>query len=381
MNSNMTPRERVRAALRRENPDRAPLDIGGTTVTSMDVVVYEALKQRWGIESETVYMSQRAYLVLPCEEVLQRLHVDTRGVVMGAPDGRPDRRNADGSITDEWGVVWRRAADGHHYNPVGAPLAEAAREDLAKFDWPVPADPGRTRGLVARAKRLHEETDYAVTFSCTVGVGHLYQYLRGYEQFLVDIMSDEVFAEDMFDRILEVWMGIAAYALDAIGPYVDVVMFADDVAFQDRPIMRPEVYRRIIKPRHKQMVDLIRAKSGAAVLYHSCGAVFDLIPDFIDIGIDALNPVQVTAAGMGDTRRLKREYGGDLCFWGAIDTQDVLPHGTPDDVRAEVCRRLFDLGVAGGGYVAAAVHDIQADVSPENVIAMAEEVYRYRPTV
>lgn len=372
---NMTSRERVRTALDLKTPDRVPLDIGGTTATSIDVVVYEKLKRLWDIESETVYMSKRANLVLPCEEVLQRLHVDTRGLILGTPDGRPDRVKDDGTIVDEWGVIWQCAQDGHHYNPVGAPLMEAGRGDLTKFDWPDPADPGRTRGLAERARYLHEETDYAVTLSCPVGIGHLYQYLRGYEQFLIDIMVDEVFAEDLLDRILEVWLGITGHALDTTGPYLDVVMFPDDLAFQDRPIMRPEIYRRLIKPRHEQMVDLIYEKCDAAVLFHSCGAIFDLIPDLIQIGIDALNPVQVSAKDM-DTAQLKLSYGDAICFWGAIDTHHVLPHGTPDEVREEVRHRIQDLA-AYGGYVAAAVHDIQSDVSPENVIAMAEEVHNF----
>lgn len=368
----MTSRERVCTALRRETPDRVPLDIGGTTVTSMDAVPYEALKARWGIGEETVYMSRRAHLVIPDEETLRRLGVDTRALVLGAPDGRPDRHNPDGSITDEWGVTWQRADEGHHFNPVGAPLVNATRADLDRYPWPDPADPGRTRGLRERAL-AHRAAGYAVTLSLPVGIGHLYQYLRGYEGFLVDLMVDPSFADALLDRLLEVWLAIARSALDAVGDVVDVVMFPDDVAFQDRPMLRPDVYRRFIKPRHRQMVELIRARSEAAVLYHSCGAVATLIADFIDIGIDALNPVQVSAEGMGDTAALKRAYGDDICFWGGIDTHKVLPHGTSADVRAEVRRRIADLA-EGGGYVVAAVHDIQMDVSPENIIAMAEAV-------
>jgi uroporphyrinogen decarboxylase len=127
-------------------------------------------------------------------------------------------------------------------------------------------------------------------------------------------------------------------------------------------------YRKMVKPYHKRLFSYIKSRTSAKILYHSCGSVVHLIPDLIEIGVDALNPIQVSAKGM-DSKRLKQEFGKDLCFWGAIDTQRVLPFGTPDDVRAEVKRRLADLG-PGGGYVLCAVHNIQADVSTENICAM-----------
>jgi uroporphyrinogen decarboxylase len=184
-------------------------------------------------------------------------------------------------------------------------------------------------------------------------------------------VADAAFAEQLMDCVMGIYLKIVSHALDAAGPYVDVVTFGDDVAFQDRPMVRPAAYRQLIKPRHRQIVDLIKSKTDAAVLYHCCGAVNSLIPDFIEIGIDALNPVQVSAAEMGDTDRLKREFGAHICFWGGVDTQRVLPYGTPDEVRQEVRRRVADLS-AGGGYVLAAVHDIQEDVPPENIVAMAK---------
>jgi uroporphyrinogen decarboxylase len=123
----------------------------------------------------------------------------------------------------------------------------------------------------------------------------------------------------------------------------------------------------MIKPHHRRMTETAR-RHGKKILWHSCGAVYQFIPDLIEIGVDALNPVQVSAAHM-DTKGLKREFGRDLAFWGGVDTGKVLPLGTPAEVREEVKRRIEDLA-AGGGYILAAVHNIQADVPPENVVAM-----------
>lgn len=163
--------------------------------------------------------------------------------------------------------------------------------------------------------------------------------------------------------------------LRAVGDAADVVIYADDIAFQNGPMVSPEIYQRLLRPRQARFFDLL-ASSGLKVLYHSCGNILPLLGDLIDMGVDAVNPVQVSAGPMGDTAALNREWGDHLTFWGGIDTHRVLPRGTPADVRAEVHLRLNDLA-PGGGYVMAAVHDIQAEVPPENVCAMfdaAEEL-------
>lgn len=369
MNDWMTPRERVIAAVERRQPDRVPIDIGGSSVTTLIGGAYERLKTLLGITGETRYMKRKSRTVLLDEEIAVRLHADTRPLLPGNPDGWEDIYFTDGSFRDEFGVVWAKAGEGH-YAPVGNPLCDADLDDLARYPWPDPLNPGRTRGLREQARRLHEEADYAVVLSLPVGFVHQSQYLRGYQEFLMDLILNPAFIEALMDRTLEFWLSLASAVLGEIGPYVDVIQFGDDVAFQDRPMVDPKRYRRMIKPRHKQMVDLLKRKSKAKVLYHCCGAVSTLIPDFIDIGVDALNPVQVSAVGM-DTARLKAEFGDSIAFWGAIDTSRVLPTGSPADVRDEVRRRIHDLG-AGGGYVVASVHNIQDDVPPENILAMAD---------
>jgi uroporphyrinogen decarboxylase len=163
--------------------------------------------------------------------------------------------------------------------------------------------------------------------------------------------------------------------LQAVGDNVDLVLHCDDIAAQNGPLINPRTYRQVIKPRQKRIFDTIKAHTSARLLYHSCGSIAWVLPDLIEMGVDAVNPVQVSAAHM-DTRRLKEEYGSDLAFWGAVDTHHALPFGTPDDVRAEVRRRIEDLA-GEGGYVIGSVHIIQQEVPPENVLAMAEAAHVY----
>lgn len=370
----MTSRQRVLAAIERRQPDRVPIDIGGSSFTTIIGQAYERLKSYLEVHGETRYMKRKSRSVLLDESIAHRLHTDTRPLVPGNPDSWQDIYYPDGSFQDEFRVIWRSASGGH-YNPVGNPLNAADLADLNAFPWPDPLDPGRTRGLRSQAQRLHHETNYAVVLSLPVGFVHLSQYLRGYEQWLMDIVLNPTFLEALMDRALDWWLQLAGKVLDEVGPYVDVVAFGDDVAFHDRPIVDLARYRKLFKPRHQQMVDLIKRKSQAKVLYHCCGAVRTLIDEFVDIGIDALNPVQVSSAGM-DTAQLKAAFGDRICFWGAVDTGHVLPMGTPDEVRAEVQRRIQHLG-AGGGYVLASVHNIQEDVPPENILAMVDAALEF----
>ena len=363
-----TPRQRVLDALAHVQPSHVPVDIGGSNVTTVVDTAYERLKAVLGVQAPTAYISRRARQSSLDEATLERLGTCTRPVYLGKPD-RAGHQRSDGTIVDEWGVGWRAA--GGHYNPVENPLAGDDLSALGRYAWPDPDDPGRYRDLSAQVERCGLDGRYATVLSLPVAVVHMSQYLRGFDDYLMDLVANPGYAEDLMGRVMEVYLRIVENALAAVGRRVDVVSFGDDVGFQDRPMVRPAVYRRLIKPHHATIVARVKQVTGAAVMFHTCGAVRDLIPDFIDIGVDALNPVQVAAAGMGDTAALKRDFGAALTFWGAVDTQRVLPFGSAEDVRAEVRRRIDDLA-AGGGFVLAAVHDIQDDVPPENLLAMAD---------
>jgi len=374
----MTHRERVLAALKHREPDRVPVDLGGTGCTTITVKAYTRLRAHLGLPSQPspVLWSVRSTTVVPDETILRRFDADARPLLLGTSRARPDRILSEDMFLDEWGVIWVRHGESHFINSDGpfCRLAEPTLQDLEKFDWPDPGDPGRFEGLRDRAKKLHEETDYAVILNLSNGPVHLCQYLRGYVTWLEDLLLRPAFAEALIDRVVHILIEIANRALEEAGPYVDLAMYGDDIATQNATLLRPDLYRRMIKPRHKTLADAIH-RHGKPILFHSCGSVYALIRDLIEIGVDALNPVQVSAADMA-TDRLKREFGRDLAFWGGIDTHRVLPTGTPAEVREEVKRRIDDLS-EDGGYVLCAVHNIQPEVHPENVVAMYEAALEY----
>jgi uroporphyrinogen decarboxylase len=320
--------------------------------------------------------STRSTTVVPDDAILCRFDVDARPIVLGTPLGRPERKLSEDTLLDEWGVTWAKHGGSHYINSDGpfCDLADPTLQDLEKAEWPDPADPGRYQGLRHRAKKLHEETDYAVILNFGVGLVHQCQYIRGFGTWLEDLLLRPVFAEALIDRVVDIWIEIANRALEEASDYIDLVMYGDDIATQNATLFRPSLYRQMIKPGHKAMADAIKRYS-KPIVYHSCGAVYPLIPDLIEVGIDALNPVQVSAANM-ETARLKREFGRELSFWGGVDTHKVLPTGTPAEVREEVKRRIDDLH-NHGGYVLSAVHNLQPEVPAENIVAMYEAALEY----
>jgi uroporphyrinogen decarboxylase len=193
---------------------------------------------------------------------------------------------------------------------------------------------------------------------------------------LINLIANPKFAGALLDKVVELESQMVRNMLRAAGKNVDVVLCPDDLGMQTAPLISPELYRKMIKPRHRRLFDTIKSHTKAKLLLHSDGAIAPLIGDLIDVGVDALNPVQVSAAGMGDTTGLKREFGNHIAFWGAIDTHHMLPFGSPQEVREEVRRRIEELA-PGGGYVLASVHNIQAEVPPENICAMFEAAKRY----
>ena len=193
-------------------------------------------------------------------------------------------------------------------------------------------------------------------------------YLRGFQRFFVDMVRNEGFAAALLDKLLEINKAFLDEYLDAVGDYIQVIQLADDLGHQQGPLMPLKLYRKLIKPRQRELFRFVKDRTDAHLFYHCCGSIHQFIPDLIKIGVDILNPVQVSARGM-DPARLKSEFGERLSFWGGIDTQHVLPRGSPEDVSREARSRIKELGERGG-YVLGSVHNIQADVPPQNIIAM-----------
>ena len=389
--------------MRHQEPDRVPIDLGSTCDSTILAVSYQALKKRLGLPPSTtrvVDVLQQGAIIE--EDVRQALGIDVMPV-FGVPkewrtetlsDGYPAQLPArfqpvmqeDGSrvVVDAAGhITLQMPRKGHHYDPVYAPLADATSisdidkhiDDIVSYDKPGYLDKSYDE-LGREAKELRESTDYAL-----VGFfgGHILQagqVLRGWETFLQDLIINQKFAHALMGRLLEAHLERYEHYAATIGQYVDILHLEEDLGMQDRPLIRPSRFREMVKPYMKELVGFIKSKSNVLVLLHTDGAVRPFIPDFIEMGIDAMNPLQVSAAGM-EPEELKREFGQDIAFWGAAcNSQTILPFGTPREVSDEVRRRIDQLA-PGGGYVFAPIHNIQPDVPVENVVAMFGTVRRY----
>lgn len=377
----LTPRQRLLKALNHEVPDRVPIDLGGNQ-TGIHQNAYRALVRHLGIPDDVRIMDAVQQLAQPCEKVLERLHVDTRYVWAGAPESwrggivkaQRHGRNWD-DLTDEFGVRWSMPEDAPYYMDITLhPLANATISDLKDYPWPKGDDPSRFAGLRDRALAIKQQTPYAVVSGISGVVYEICWYLRGLEQWFCDLLGNPGFCEAMLDQTLKFWMDWFRLFLDEVGDVVDVIMIGDDLAGQNGPLFNPAIYRNLVKPRHKRLVQYIRSRTSAKSWYHTCGSCASFIPDLIDNGVDILNPVQVSARNM-DPFELKRQFGSQIAFWGGgVDTQHVLPRGTPDEV-AENVRRNLQAFMPGGGYVFNNVHNIQGEVPPENVLALFDTAY------
>ena len=372
----MTSRERVLEALNHREPDRVPIDLGGNQ-TGIHKFAYQALLEHLGIEDELTIMDPVQQLARPCEAVLERFGVDTRYISAGPPaDGsggivtreRDERVWHD--LTDEFGVTWSMPDDEPLYMDISHhPLAAASIDDVANHPWPKGDDPTRFNGLRDRALAIRNDTPYAVVSGISGVTYEICWYLRGLENWFVDTVTQPAFCEAMLDQTLKYWLDWFGLFCDAVGDVVDVIMIGDDLAGQNGPLFRPTFYRDVVKPRHKQLVQFIRSRTGAKIWYHTCGSCVEYIDDLLDNGIDILNPVQISAANM-DPADLKGRFGDRLVFWGGgIDPQHVLPVASPETVREHV-RCNVETFKPGGGYVFNNVHNVQAGVPAENIVAL-----------
>ena len=364
--SQMTHRERVIAALSHKEPDMVPLDFASTRDSSIVVEGYERLKRHFGVQAENVLTSSMMQVVDVDERILKALDIDTRGVFPATP---PDVILGEAHYRDEWGIERVKPPGSFYYDQLSFPLAgEITMSDIVRYPWPDPHDPIRRRGLKERVKQIRDETGCAVVLNLQSGFVHTSQYLRGFEDWFLDFARDRTLLETLFDAVLDVSLAICRELLEEVGAEVDVLLASDDLGLQGGLMVSPEAYRDLIKPRHRRYFQLMHDMSPARVLFHTCGSVVDILDDLVEIGVDVLHPVQVSAAGM-DPAQLKKRWGEKLVFWGAIDTQRVLPYGSVQDVKTEVERRIEELG-PGGGYVLGAVHNIQPDVPTKNLLAM-----------
>lgn len=372
-----TSRERVIAAINHHEPDRVPIDV--TPLYDF----YLNLKKYLGLEIREEVKYGISMEVIPHPAVLKALGADISSVKLGSPKQPVTTTLADGSLKDEWGVIYKQVSQtsGSYYEVIHPPLANATLDDLEKHPWPVADLPGRGESAETAAKRLFEDTDLALLGRAAGSIIETPIYLMGFQNWMLRVGSDPQFACALLDRITEVQMSFDRVLLQATAKYLNIYKVSgEDLGMQTGPLYSYRMFKEYFLPRLKKRWQAIRqyldeVNPGVKIMLHSCGSIRKFIPDMIDAGIQVLDPIQPHAAGM-DSAELKKEYGEQLVFHGGVDIQQVLPFGSTEDVEAEVKTRVQALA-PGGGYILAPAHNVQADVPPHNVIVMCQAVQKY----
>ena len=397
----MTSRERVLKAIRHEEPDRLPIDFGGMASTGIMAIAYDRLKKHLGItngEIRVVDMGQQLAEVEP--EILSRFGVDVissgnslgeaaelwkpwklpNGVDCKIPAGvdlRPDEENGGWLILENGMPMHRMSPSSLYFSEAIHPLAGLTTpEELQYVPRPIIRDE-ELKSLEMRAKALYEHTDFAIMANFGGNILETGNSLRGFSRFMMDLAKGGAFTEDLIGGIVETQLKNLSLFLETVGNYVQIIQFGDDLGMQDRMIMSRSMYQKHIFPGHQTLFQYVHQNSNCAVFLHSCGSIRPLIPDLIAAGVDILNPVQTSAKDM-DPRQLKEEFGKQITFWGGgCDTQHVLPFATPDEIAQHV-REQIEIFAPGGGYVFNQIHNIQADIKPENIVAMFDTAREFR---
>jgi uroporphyrinogen decarboxylase len=382
-NMPLTPRERVLTALQHEEPDRVPVVIGVSNATGIKMTPYRGIKKLIGVNAPDDYIYDWPELgtAFIDEETMRRLHSDVRGVLDLEPESirkRNREREPHSDCIDSWGSGQLETAPGEWY-PGVHPLKEAkSLEDLDAYDgWPDMSDPSRVAHVRENARQLAEKNEYAILATPWL----LFPFerafaMQGMETFLLNMAMERDFARELMERNAHYCKALMGTFLDELGDYVDIIKIGDDLGTQESLMISPGMYREILKPIHADFISFIKERTKAKVLFHSDGDVAPLIDDFVEIGVDILNPIQTSAGTMSDLPALKKRHGKNIVFCGGVDSHQVLPLGTPVEVREEV-RRVIDIMGPGGGFMIGAVHTVMNDVPPENVLAMVDAVEEF----
>lgn len=379
----LTSRERVLTALNHEEPDRVPLAIGVNNATGIKIKPYQGIKQIAGIEAPDDYIYDWPELGTAQidEQTMLRLRSDVRGVLDREPAETMQARRERGphaDCYDSWGCGQMEITQGEWF-PGIHPLKDARTvEDLDTYTgWPDMHDVSRVAHVREQARRLAADKQYAIVATPWL----LFPFerahaMQGMETFLLNMAMDPDFARFFLQKIAAYCKQLMGHFLEALGEDVDIIKIGDDLGIQKGLMISPKMYRDLVKPVHADFIDFIKSRTRAKVMFHSCGDVAPLIDDFIEIGVDILNPIQTSTGSISDLPALKKQYGKNIVFCGAIDTHRILPYGSVEDVRSEVKRVMQTLG-PGGGYLLGAVHTVMNDVPPENVLAMVDAVEEF----
>ncbi len=405
----MTPRDRVLTAVDHREPDRLPVDLGAMRSTGIQAIAYNRFKAHLGLQAgHTRVYDLVQQLAEPEPQVLDLLGIDATDAGWQFPTAWRDWTLPDGSPAQvpDWfqprkeNGAWRVYVQGQPIAEMppgcyyltqtcwpmldGLTLPPAGLEAImplvmwAGIPTPMFADglsDDNLERIRQHGRHLHDDTDRALMIGFGGNLFEWHTFLRRIDNALMDLVDDRKGVEALLDELVELHLANLDKVFDAVGDTVQIIQMGDDLGTEQGPFFSPQLYREIFKPRHKVLFEHIKKHSNLKVFLHSCGSLYQILPDLIEAGVDILNPVQISAADM-DAAALKKEFGRDVTFWGGgCDTQTILPRGTPQEVYDHV-KETVDIWAPGGGYVFCQVHNILADVPPANVEAMFKAIGR-----
>jgi uroporphyrinogen decarboxylase len=369
-------RENFMKAVNFEEPEWVPIDC--STHCGIMNQKFMELAEHFGVENAEHADNIVGMCSTMDERVWKNLPVDIRTVLLNAPDSL-ELTDIEQNVfrVSDYGFAMRKAPLYNEFYDSYAPLKEDTASTVAKSKWwPDASDPGRIRGLRGTVKKLYDETDFILKLETpTPGLMEMTQRMRGLERWFMDLASDDEFSNNFLDKVVEVQKEFYTVALEEIGDLIQVVEMADDFGMQTGLQISPDIYKKYFKERHREVWTHIHNLTDAKLYLHSCGAVSELIPDWIEVGLDILESLQPLAKGM-EAEKLKREFGGKIVFWGGLDEQRLLPFGTPEEIEAEV-KRIINIFGPGGGYVFSPAHVLQPDQPLENILAMFDAAVKY----
>jgi len=373
----LTSRERVILALNHQEPDRVPIDLGSIASTIRTVDAYDRLKEYLGLALDKKIRHFADEHIIPDDEIIRSLNVDTVYLRVNVPKSWKRERVDAHTVIDEWGVPWTKAPGSLYTFPGAHPMKTAGMEEIEKFPWPDADEPSRYDGLREKAQKLFRETEYALMAEGLTGVGvfDMSWHMRGMENIFMDMLLHPEFTEALFRKLTDFYVRVYRNYMKAVGETIQMVIYYEDLSGQDGPLISPALYRKYVKPCHRRIFQAIREHTRAKICVHTCGSVYAFLDDYVELGVDVINPVQTSARDM-DPHRLKEKYGKVLSFHGAIDTQKFLPRATVAEIEEEARRMIRTLG-RGGGYLFTSCHSIQPDVSPEKIVALFHSAVKH----
>lgn len=410
----MTSRERILAAINHKEPDKVAVDLGATPSSNISAIAYNNLKKHLGIttgHTRTYDVVQQ--VIQPEDEILDLLGVDVvdLGRMFNEKDSDwYDYTLADGSTAQypKWfkpvketgaynvyhkdGTKIASMPDGAtffdqtyfpyvdgfptDYSGLDTEMSKVLWAGLAHSPWDHAHESDFYKQLREKALQLRASTDKAIMIVCGCNLLEWGMFLRRMDNFLMDCYVDKANVEKLLDELMMRHMNTLEKVCESVGDVVDILRFGDDLGMDSGPMIGPNVYQELFKPRHTQLNEYVHKNSNMKTFLHSCGSIYDLMPDLIDAGYDIINPIQTTARGM-DPATLKKEFGKDITFWGGgCNTRWVLNQGTPEEVRENVLSNL-EIFAPGGGFVFNQEHNIMPDVPAENIVAMYNAIKEF----